>query len=142
MSEVNPATTIIPIPPATSFFIFSQSNRFHFTFFLFFSIDFKITFRFAFENLDEREIFILIFFIDIFLSHRKVFCFRCSSGTLNITLSCTFPSVDFLFPFLLMRNVEETMKTKSSREIPRRRTSWVKFLNVYVSITLPSFSLL
>lgn len=30
MSEVNAATTIQPIPPASSFFIFSQSNRFHF----------------------------------------------------------------------------------------------------------------
>ena len=30
MSEVNAATTIQPIPPASSFFIFSQSNRFQF----------------------------------------------------------------------------------------------------------------
>jgi hypothetical protein len=32
MSEVNAATKIQPIPPATSFFIFSQKNRFFFRF--------------------------------------------------------------------------------------------------------------
>lgn len=40
MSEVNAATTIQPIPPAASFFIFSQSNRFHFIpFFLSFDLN-------------------------------------------------------------------------------------------------------
>jgi len=28
MSEVNTATKILPIPPGTSFFLFSQTNRF------------------------------------------------------------------------------------------------------------------
>lgn len=41
MSEVNAATKIQPIPPATSFFIFAQSNRFHF---------FVIYFVFEFEH--------------------------------------------------------------------------------------------
>lgn len=41
MSEVNAATTIQPIPPATSFFVFSQSNRFHYFSSLFFLIQFE-----------------------------------------------------------------------------------------------------
>lgn len=46
MSEVNAATTIQPIPPATSFFVFSQSNRFHHFSSLFSTFSFILNFYF------------------------------------------------------------------------------------------------
>lgn len=79
-----------------------------FFFFLYFSpTDLKGIFVLSLKTLDEER-FLFWLLIDIFLSHRKVFCFHCWLKQNSVTLSCTLSRLltfsCLYLPFKTLRN--------------------------------------